>query len=547
MKSVLLPEGKGNTCGLYNGIEIPAGWPPASLRVSDEIPFPDLGTAYAVDDPRELTARRLPPAVPYLDHPPEVILIDVGRQLFIDDFLIEETDLVREYHLARKYEGNPVLQSETALEKPEGRMAGAAPKSGGLWWSPEEGVFKLWYEAGWCESTAYATSADGLHWTRPDLGGSNRIVPEYPPDSVTVFYDPWARSSGERFKMLLRRPGSWESGFAMVSGDGLNWSEPVKTGLMNDRSTMFYNPFRRKWIFSIRSLAYGRTRHYYEHDDFLQGTQWRDDEPVFWASADDLDLPDPQVGVPTQLYNLDAVAYESVMLGLFEILRGPNNSDCAATGRPKITDLTLAYSRDGFHWHRPDRRSFIASTNREGDWDRGYIQSVGGVCAVVGDELWFFYSGAKGGDKDRDPEGGMYANRSMGIAKLRRDGFASMRAGACVGMLLTRPLRFSGAYLFANVECPAGELRAEVLDESGRVFPGFGVEDSIPVQGDHAKVLLAWRSGRSLSDLAGQNVRFRFHLRNGDLFSFWVSRSERGESGGYLAAGGPGFAGLVDE
>ncbi len=64
MKSVMLPEGKGNTCRLYNGIEIPADWPPSSLRVSDEVPFPDLGTAYAVDDPRELTARRPPPAVP---------------------------------------------------------------------------------------------------------------------------------------------------------------------------------------------------------------------------------------------------------------------------------------------------------------------------------------------------------------------------------------------------------------------------------------------------------------------------------------------------
>jgi hypothetical protein len=28
--------------------------------------------------------------VPYLRHPPSVINVDVGRQLFVDDFLVEE-------------------------------------------------------------------------------------------------------------------------------------------------------------------------------------------------------------------------------------------------------------------------------------------------------------------------------------------------------------------------------------------------------------------------------------------------------------------------
>ncbi len=156
---------------------------------------------------------------------------------------------------------------------------------------------------------------------------------------------------------------------------------------------------------------------------------------------------------------------------------------------------------------------------------RGYIQSVGGVCTVVGDELWFFYSGAQGGDKDRDPEGGMYANRSMGIAKLRRDGFASMQDNGRGDTLLTRPLRFSGQYLFANFDCPAGELRAEVLDENGHVIEGLGLEDSITLRGDRTKGMLTWRSRRSLAELAGRSVRFRFHLKNGRLFSFWVSRS----------------------
>ena len=41
-------------------------------------------------------------------------------------------------------------------------------------------------------------------------------------------------------------------------------------------------------------------------------------------------------------------------------------------------------------------------------------------------------------------------------------------------------------------------------------------------------------------------MRFRFVLEKGTLYSFWVSRSPEGASNGYLAGGGPGYAGLVD-
>ena len=40
--------------------------------------------------------------VPYLRNPPEVIDVSIGRQLFVDDFLVEETELKQEYHKAKK-------------------------------------------------------------------------------------------------------------------------------------------------------------------------------------------------------------------------------------------------------------------------------------------------------------------------------------------------------------------------------------------------------------------------------------------------------------
>jgi hypothetical protein len=41
-------------------------------------------------------------------------------------------------------------------------------------------------------------------------------------------------------------------------------------------------------------------------------------------------------------------------------------------------------------------------------------------------------------------------------------------------------------------------------------------------------------------------VRFRFRLRNGKLYAFWVSPEVSGASHGYVAAGGPGFTSLTD-
>ncbi|MDD2599307.1 MAG: hypothetical protein PHO37_08795 [Kiritimatiellae bacterium] len=49
------------------------------------------------------------------------------------------------------------------------------------------------------------------------------------------------------------------------------------------------------------------------------------------------------------MYNFDAVAYESLMLGAFTIMQGPENNFCAAEGVPKMTEIHLGFSRDGFH------------------------------------------------------------------------------------------------------------------------------------------------------------------------------------------------------
>lgn len=513
---------------LYNGIRLPADWPPETIQPSDDAPMP----------------------VPYLDHPPAVIPIDVGRQLFVDDFLIESTNLARRFGAVTKYEGNPVLKPETALELHGELNDAACPKSGGVWWDLELGRFRMWYEAGWIHTICYATSADGLHWERPELDiepGTNRILPaEYRPDSWSVVPDPATADPAQRWKIYLRPPGGTMPGLSFVSADGIHWSTPLESGPTGDRSTMFYNPFRRKWVFSLRDGWRARSRSYWESDDFLAGSAWQAADPVFWAAADRDDPPDPEIGRAPQLYNLDAVAYESLMLGLFEIHRGPENDVCAQLGLPKITELELAYSRDGFHWSRPDRRPLIRAERRD-VWDRGYVQSVGGICCVRGDQLWFYYSGFQGDATRLDPswmKNGMYDRGATGVAFLRRDGFAAM-ATAGEGTLTTRPVTFRGAHLFVNVDAADGELRVEVVDDDGQPVAPFTLGNCEPLRVDDTTAAVRWRGGE-LSTLAGTPVRFRFSLRRGSLYAFWVSRDETGRSDGYVAAGGPGFTGPTD-
>ncbi len=518
---------------LYNGIELPDIWPPRFLDPASDAPMP----------------------VPYLAHPPKVIPIDIGRQLFVDDFLIESTDLKRVFHRAEKFAGNPVFKAETAVEKQRNEVVYLG--QGGVFYDPSEKLFKMFYTAGWRGPLAMATSPDLKTWTRPERGlhGGKILLPAGAAwgtgEGTTagtdnaLWYDISATDPRERIKYLTcwmhvpkeqRVPGLTHS---LQVSDGVTWTKPVPCNApASDYGSIFHNPFRNKWVQSIKQDGpRGRCRYYVESERFLAGADWS--KSVYWANADCLDEPDPQVGVPAQLYSLSAVAYESVMLGMFQIHLGPDNKICDEGKFPKITELKLGFSRDGFHWDRPDRRAFIAATRKEGDWDRGYVHSTTGVCVVLDDQLVFPYCAYSGIASNGTR--GMYSGASIGLATLRRDGFASMDARARPGTLTTRPVKFSGRHLFVNVLAKEGELRVEALGADDKVLA-----TSKPLIGDTTKQRIEWNGRADLSALSSKPVRFRFHLTHGQLFAFWVTPDPNGASNGYVGAGGPQYSGTMD-
>jgi len=519
---------------LYNGIILPGIWPPRDGN----------------------SASTEPMDVPYLSAPPSLIPIDIGRQLFVDDFLIEQsTNLTRTFYQAQKYAGNPVLTA-AATDGP-GDWRQCRLQTGGAFYDPAEHVFKIFYDAGWEGGLALAVSTNLLNWIRPDLGmaGGNLLLPPgFKGESgagreKTVWLDLNATNSSERLKLMSTRFSMFPSGIyqtLQTSADGRVWSPQVSCAYADDYNSFFYNPFRRVWVYSLKGTSRrtpaGRCRYYAENRDFLAGADWTG--KVYWTDADRLDEPDPAVGDAAQLYCHNAVAYESLMLGMFQIHLGPSNSICQAGAFPKTTELKLGFSRDGFHWQRPDRRAFIAATRTTGDWDRAYLHSTAGVCLVMDDKLWFPYAGFSG----IAPDGthGTVFGASIGFATLRRDGFASMDAGENPGTLTTRLITFKGKYLFVNLNAPQGELKVEVLDVNGNVIAPFSAANCVPLNGDTTKQRVTWQGADSLAAVSGKPVRLRFLLTNGLLYSFWVTPAENGASHGYVAAGGPDFDGVMD-
>ncbi len=526
---------------LHNGIILNEEWPPRY---------------------EEPTTRKEMP-VPYLDSKPAVIPVNVGRQLFVDDFLINETNLNKVYHTPSYYSGNPVLEPDQEWEKTTQGALYAAPFSDGVWYDEKDEKFKMWYLAGAGEIhkqdpqtfyTAYAESLDGKNWIKPDLGiyKNTNLTDTANRDAATIWLDRNEKDPSKRWKFfnVERRPTDRRWQFVLkYSSDGINWSRGVaQSGDMYDRSSVFYNPFTDKWVLSMRysTAVSSRSRSYLEHSDPEMAISLAhrfnnksDDKFMrYWFTPDDKELihekyPEVEPGI----YNFDAIAYESIMLGFYSAWSGPENHICERDGIQKRNIISLGYSRDGFHFSRPTHQPFMDVDESDGAWNWGNVQSVNGVPIIVGDSLYFYASGRRLSDIFWD------SHTSTGLATLRRDGFVSLQSDKNEGYITTETINFDGDFLFVNADVRKGKLAVEVLDESGNIIKGFSKkENNVISKSNSTKQLITWKNNSDLSSLNGRNIRLKFYLTSGDLYSFWISPWESGESRGYTAGGGPGLS-----
>ena len=157
----------------------------------------------------------------------------------------------------------------------------------------------------------------------------------------------------------------------------------------------------------------------------------------------------------------------------------------------------------------PADRPRLIDIGAEGEWDGGMVWASNWL--EVGAEWWIYYAATSGPHKALDPGPG------IGLARLRKEGFASLRSPAGGGFVVTKTLRSPGGRLLVNADATKGELRVRLTDYGREPLPGFA---SQPIAGDGVRQEVYWDGGDA-SVPAGRPLRLEFEMKGVvDLYSF---------------------------
>ena len=490
------------------------------------------------------------------------------KQLFIDDRAVEGIEnLACKLHQPRKFRGNAVVRPEHRWENASIQIR-TTPA-----WVPEEGLFKMLYYASASPSDAevsgppgagsficYATSEDGVNWDKPFLGlhdyeahswrgepigRANNIVPTG--TMLAPIYDPLDPDPQRRYKGM-----GWPKGVPglvpMVSADCLHWryldAEHVPS---SDEAHFSHDEQGGLYIATVKhgtpekGAPYGRCFSLSTSEDF---EHWSKIELVFHADQTDQEngverlrkfFEDPAYLAPvcnrpeeyrTDVYNFPVFRYEGLYLGLPVMHHWSGKHPPSYENVDSRKSVELAASRDLLHWDRVADRAPFMELSPVGDgsaYDTGQIVITNGP-VVRNHELWLYYWG---GRYRVPPHSGAAARDRLDtgavcLARLRMDGFVSLKGGVEWGSVLTRPLVVDGQRLHINVDSWRGRVRTEVLGASdGRPIPGYTCDESIPAVIDSIDEPVRWKNRTDLSDLKGQTVRIRFLLWQAELYAFW--------------------------
>ncbi|MCH2203224.1 MAG: hypothetical protein MK102_14745 [Fuerstiella sp.] len=468
--------------------------------------------------------------------------IDVGleNQLLFDDALIESKQGFRTTMNPATRMDKPVLEPHRDWE----RYGCFAPTV-----LSHDDTYHMWYGATGEDHESrlcYATSEDGIRWQRADLRlheykGSretNIVFSHY----GSVFFDS-ADTSGRNFKMIggwrekyqYRNlydggarfryedppPATWH--YTAVSGayspDGIHWTEcsrnPIMPWYTDTRNVAFRDDRTGKYVAYVRW-----NEHFRVEDGVVKGSF--DYRAIARAESDDFEnfptpekIMEPDFSNPEDkdlwgggLYDSAAMKYPFAANVYFIFTAAYHHTS-------DTLDIQLAVSRDGknFHrWHEP-----FVRLGREGAFDSSMIYMGVGMLPI-GDEIWMYYGGY---DQLHDQARVDSYRSAIGRVKVRRDGFVSQDAPAEGGVLTTRPFRLQGNHLVVNMDASSrGGLRVEILDEAGRVIPGYSRVDADRLDRNDLRKVVTWKGDSTLSMLEGKKVRLRFIGERVKVYAF---------------------------
>ena len=96
----------------------------------------------------------------------------------------------------------------------------------------------------------------------------------------------------------------------------------------------------------------------------------------------------------------------------------------------------------------------------------------------------------------------------------------SLQAGETEGIIETVLLTPQGKKLAVNADVLKGQLLAEILDENNNIIQGYEKQNCIPLIKDAVCQPVRWIKKETLP--RQKNIRLRFYLINGDLYSYKI-------------------------
>jgi hypothetical protein len=466
-----------------------------------------------------------------------------AHQLFLDDWIVAEaTHVERRQGQPVKRADNPILKRDKPWDAARCDLYGSAV------YDPQHKLIQLFYSAnnvanGHEDRLAYAESRDaGQTWAKPEFDlipfgehlRTNLVMlpPSQVMDGPCVFRDDHASNPARRYKLFTssypdtaylglpriseRRgpllysianptlppncdlPGM----FVAYSPDGIHWKIPALrfSNMLSDTAhSAFWDARIGKYVAYVRARTKNdRSVARMESDDFEHWTN-----PVVVLE-----------GTPNKcLYSMGVNWYEGIYIGTPWVFEPGADS----TDKPVIWP-ELAVSRDGIAWTRPFLGEPLVPCGPPGSADSRQIRMASSF-VVLSDRILLFY-----GQSDRPHISDMRVD--IGMATLRRDGFAAMTAGDAEGSILTKPIQFEAGRLCVNAKVNSGGyLRAELLDADGKPMAGYDMASCADVHGDVIWAPIVWKALATIPSSDINNpCRIRFVLKNAEFYSFGVEQ-----------------------
>jgi hypothetical protein len=463
----------------------------------------------------------------------EPIRIGDRLELFVDRHLIEKLENAR-LELGRPRPEEISLPFNAPWE---------GPTSGAYVTVLRDGAkFKMYYRGRQdgpdgkpIQVTCLAESPDGIRWQKPNFGlhdfnGSkaNNIVYPAEPRAIAHNFCPFIDSkpgvpAEERYKAV---GGGYPHGLTrLVSADGLKWRDFRPDPLfaeyaLDSMNVSVWLPEEKMYAIFLRTLEGdpkppGARRPAGAVRDISRSVS---KDFVTWSKPETMKYG----GAPKEhLYTNATHPYFRAphLLIALPLRFVPNRQPLpvaemdaygvGSTQRNATGDAVLMTSRGGTTYDRTFMESFIRPGLDRKRWSARNNYPALGVVPTSPDEMSIYVSGHY-----------TLPDNHIRRFSLRTDGFASVRAPLSGGVLLTKPVIFSGARLVVNYSTSAaGNLRVELLDAGGRPISGYAAADCDEIYGDEIARVVTWKGQANVRALAGQPVQLRFSMKDADLFS----------------------------